>query len=158
MQSLLDDPSAILAFYKEESSFHNILLGYYRQPNEDLFIIPINLNMDETVLPWQTNLFTNQKVWLGLLALSTGWNTIQWIGIKKTNTATSTGSNYPGNNIIHLLNIHELDDNGICLMTHSKSVITKLGRNMGVFWTCNETGVPALTFLELFDNDFPITV
>ena len=51
MQSLLDDPSAILAFYKEESSFHNILLGYYRQPNEDLFIIPINLNMDETVLP-----------------------------------------------------------------------------------------------------------
>ena len=51
MQSLLDDPSAILAFYKEESSFHNMLLGYYRQPNKNLFIIPITLNMDETTFP-----------------------------------------------------------------------------------------------------------
>ena len=48
MQCLLDDPSAILAFYKEESSFHNILLGYFRQPNKNLFI---TLNMDETTFP-----------------------------------------------------------------------------------------------------------
>ena len=27
MQCLLDDPSAILAFYKEESSFHNYIIG-----------------------------------------------------------------------------------------------------------------------------------
>ena len=48
----LDDPSAILTFYDEESSFHNILLGYYRQPgNKDLFIIPITFNMDETTFP-----------------------------------------------------------------------------------------------------------
>ena len=32
MQCLLDDPSAILAFYKEESSFHNILLGTTGSP------------------------------------------------------------------------------------------------------------------------------
>ena len=43
MQCLLGDPSAILAFYNEESSFHNILLGYFRQPNKNLYIIPITL-------------------------------------------------------------------------------------------------------------------
>ena len=50
MQSLLDDPSAILAFYKEESSFHNIL-GYFRQPNKNLFIIPITLKWMKQSLP-----------------------------------------------------------------------------------------------------------
>ena len=103
MQCLLDNPSAILAFYKEESSFHNILLGYFRQPNKNLFIIPITFNMDETTFPVRQP--TNQKVWLRLLALSTGWNTIQGMSIKKTNTATSTGSNYPGNNTTVFLHL-----------------------------------------------------
>lgn len=51
MQCLLDDPSAILTFYDEERSFHNILLRYYRPPNKNLFIVPITLNMDETTFP-----------------------------------------------------------------------------------------------------------
>ena len=51
MQCLLDDPSAILAFYKEESSFHNILLGYFRQPNKNLFIIPITLKWMKQSFP-----------------------------------------------------------------------------------------------------------